>query len=152
MLGTKKKDLLITATRYLIASYFIFQVVFQCCCNPSLWWNFCHNTWSRIYSKVGKSSNHRFGRKIGRSRWFYWWRNGNSLLCYYEKWIRSVSLNYHVTVDVLWGQPIKLVQVASTLELRINQWNDLLFFDIVPCHFCGASELQTLIGHNYFTF
>ena len=32
--------------------------------------------------------------------------------------------------------PIKLV-------LRENQRNDLLFFEIVPCHFCGASEVQT---------
>ena len=45
-------------------------------------------------------------------------------------------------LDVLWGQPIKLAQVASTSELRENQWNDLLFFEIVPCHFCGASEVQ----------
>ena len=29
-----------------------------------------------------------------------------------------------------WGQPIKLVQVASTSELRENQQNDLLFFEI----------------------
>ena len=46
-------------------------------------------------------------------------------------------------VDVLWGQLIKLAQVASTLELREKQRNDLLFFEIVPCHFCGASEVQT---------
>ena len=45
-------------------------------------------------------------------------------------------------VDVLWGQPIKLVQVASTSELHENQQNYLLFFEIVPCHFCGASEVQ----------
>ena len=35
-------------------------------------------------------------------------------------------------VDVLWGQPIKLVQVASTLELLENQWKDLVFFKIIP--------------------
>ena len=51
-------------------------------------------------------------------------------------------------LDVLWGQPIKLAQVASTSELCENQQNDLRFFEIVPCHFCGASE----VGHNYFTF
>ena len=38
------------------------------------------------------------------------------------------------TLDVLWGQPIKLIQVASNSELRENQWNDLLFFEIVPSH------------------
>jgi hypothetical protein len=46
-------------------------------------------------------------------------------------------------VDVLWGQPIKLAQVASTSKLYENQRKDLLFFEIVPCHFCGASEVQT---------
>ena len=46
-------------------------------------------------------------------------------------------------LDILWGQPIKLIQVASTSELRENQQNDLLFFEIVPCHFFGASEVQT---------
>ena len=30
-------------------------------------------------------------------------------------------------VDVLWGQPIKLTQVASNSELREIQWNDLFF-------------------------
>ena len=33
-------------------------------------------------------------------------------------------------VDVLWGQRIKLAQVASTSELLENQWNDLVFFKI----------------------
>ena len=31
----------------------------------------------------------------------------------------------------MWGQPIKLIQVASNAELRVNQWNDLLFFEII---------------------
>jgi hypothetical protein len=31
-------------------------------------------------------------------------------------------------LDVLWGQPITLVQVASTSELHENQRNDLLSF------------------------
>ena len=46
-------------------------------------------------------------------------------------------------IDVFWGQPIKLIQVASNSELRENQWNDLLFFEIVPSHCFGASEVQT---------
>jgi hypothetical protein len=45
--------------------------------------------------------------------------------------------------DVLWGQLINLVQVASTSKLLENHQNALLFFEIVPCHFCGASEIQT---------
>ena len=51
--------------------------------------------------------------------------------------------NYYFLDDVLWGKPIKLVQVASTTELSENQGNHLLFFEIVPCHICGASEVQT---------
>ena len=43
-----------------------------------------------------------------------------------------------VHLDNLWGQPIKL-----TSELLGNQQNALLFFEIVPNHFCGASEVQT---------
>ena len=43
-------------------------------------------------------------------------------------------------LDVLWGQPIKLIHVASNSELHENQWNDLLFFEIVPSHCFGASE------------
>jgi hypothetical protein len=30
--------------------------------------------------------------------------------------------------------------VASNSDLRENQWNDLLFFKIVPSHCFGASE------------
>jgi hypothetical protein len=46
-------------------------------------------------------------------------------------------------IDVLWGQPIKLIQVAFNSELRENQWNNLLFLEIVPSHCFGASEVQT---------
>ena len=53
------------------------------------------------------------------------------------------------TLDVLWSQPIKLAQMASTSELQENQQNDLLFFEIVFCHYRGASEVQT---QNYFAF
>ena len=49
-------------------------------------------------------------------------------------------------LDVLWGQPIKLIQVAFNSELRENQWNNLLVFENFPCHF------KHKIGHNYFTF
>ena len=41
---------------------------------------------------------------------------------------------------MLWGQPIKLIQVASNSELRENQWNELLFFEIAPSHCFMASE------------
>ena len=49
----------------------------------------------------------------------------------------------HCLLDVLWGQPIKQNQVTSTSELPENQPNDILSFEIVPCHFCRASEVQT---------
>ena len=47
-------------------------------------------------------------------------------------------------VDVLWGQRIKLIQVASNSELRENQWKDHLFFEIVPSHCFGASEASKI--------
>ena len=56
---------------------------------------------------------------------------------------RIASHRYSYLVDVLLGQPIKLIQVASNSELQENQWNNLLFFEIVPSHCLGASEVQT---------
>ena len=47
-------------------------------------------------------------------------------------------------LDVLWGQPIKLAQVASTSELLENQQNDLVFFKIIPSHFCRSSEASKI--------
>ena len=47
-------------------------------------------------------------------------------------------------LDVLWGQRIKLIQVALNSELRENQWKDHLFFEIVPSHCFGASEASTI--------
>ena len=55
-------------------------------------------------------------------------------------------------VDVLWDQPIKLVQVASNSELRENQWNYLLFFEIVHSHCFGPQKYKHKIGHKYFIF
>ena len=40
-----------------------------------------------------------------------WMSNGN-------------SANKAACLDVLWGQPMQLVQVASNSELPENQWND----------------------------
>ena len=52
----------------------------------------------------------------------------------------SVTIVSTPPLDVLWGQRIKLIQVASNSELDENQWNDLLFFEIVPSHCFGAPE------------
>ena len=49
-------------------------------------------------------------------------------------------------VDVLWGQPIKLVQGASTSELLENQQNDLAFFKIP--HFCKALKASKINCFN----
>ena len=43
-------------------------------------------------------------------------------------------------LEVLCGQPINHFQVASTSKLLENQRNDLVFFKIIPSHFCKASE------------
>ena len=42
------------------------------------------------------------------------------------------------------GSPIKLIQVASNSELRENQWNNLLFFEIVPSHCFRASKASKI--------
>ena len=57
--------------------------------------------------------------------------------------IRNVSLGDYYLGDVSWGQLIKLAQGASTSKLLENQRNTLRFFEIILCHFCGASEVQT---------
>ena len=62
----------------------------------------------------------------------------------------SFDLNVYIfaftayVLDVLWGQLIKLIQGASNSELRENQLNDLLFFEIVPSHCFVASEASKI--------
>ena len=36
------------------------------------------------------------------------------------------------TLDVLWGQPIKLAQVASTSEFCENQWKTVFSLKLIP--------------------
>ena len=52
-------------------------------------------------------------------------------------------------IDVLWGQPIKLIQVASTSELHEN---DLFSLKLFPVIAAGPQKYKHKIGHNYFTF
>ena len=52
-------------------------------------------------------------------------------LGWYLQWCQFQAQS---VLDVLWGQGIKLIQVASNSELRENQWNNLLFFKIVPSY------------------
>ena len=51
-------------------------------------------------------------------------------------------------VDVLWGQPIKLIQIVSTLEFHEFWWNDLEVMFLVP----AAQKLEHKEKHNYFTY
>jgi hypothetical protein len=44
----------------------------------------------------------------------------------------------------LWGQPIKLAQVASTSELLENQWNDLFPSKSFPLISAGPQKPQKL--------
>ena len=94
-------------------------------------------------------------KKVARKEWRFYSSPRNAMgrcnmakdMCQKMEFNNSTEcdalLAPYYLVDALWGQPIKLVQVASTSELCENQRNDLLFFEIVPCHFCGASEVQT---------
>ena len=49
-------------------------------------------------------------------------------------------------LDVLWGQPIKLLHAASLSKLFENQRNDLVFFKIVPFSSAGPHKTQKLIA------
>ena len=57
----------------------------------------------------------------------------------YSDYIQHIHI-----LDVLWGQPNKLIQVASNSKLRENQWNNLLFFEIVPSHCFGPQKPQKM--------
>ena len=50
-------------------------------------------------------------------------------------------------INVLWGQPIKLIQVVSTSEFHEYWWNDLDFIFLIPSTCCRASEASKI---NYF--
>ena len=46
-------------------------------------------------------------------------------------------------LDVLWCQPIKLIQVVSTSEFHEYWWKDVDFIFFVPSIYCRASEVTT---------
>ena len=58
--------------------------------------------------------------------------------------IRNVSLGDYYLGDVSWGQLIKLAQGASTSKLLENQRNSLVFFKIIPFHFCKTSKASKI--------
>ena len=51
-------------------------------------------------------------------------------------------------LDVLWGQPIKLIQVASCM--KINGTN-LFFLNLFPLIASGPQKYKHKIGHQYFS-
>ena len=70
-------------------------------------------------------------------------------LCELFKWCQAMMRfelggAFWYIVDVLWGQPIKLIQVASNSELQENQWKDLLLIEIVPSHWFGAYSVDSI--------
>ena len=69
-----------------------------------------------------------------------WLLNGN---CYYTHDVCTLG-----PLDVLWGQPIKLAQVASTSELL--EFNEMAFFSLklFPVISAGPQKYKHKIGHN----
>ena len=51
-------------------------------------------------------------------------------------------------LDVLWGQPIKLIQVASTSELLENQRNTLFSLKLFPVISAGPKKYKHKTGHK----
>ena len=65
-------------------------------------------------------------------------------------WYKSIPIRADMIcslLDVLWGQPIKLIQVISTSEFHEYWWNDLEIIFLVP----AAQKLEHKVDHNYFT-
>jgi hypothetical protein len=55
-------------------------------------------------------------------------------------------------VDVLRGQPIKLIQVVSTSELPYFDGMTLVFSKSFPLVTAGPQKQKYKVGHTYFTF
>ena len=54
------------------------------------------------------------------------------------------KVQYWCLLDVLWCQPIKLIQVVSTSELHEYWWNDVDFIFFVPSACCRDSEASNI--------
>ena len=53
-------------------------------------------------------------------------------------------------LDILWGQPIKLIQVASNSEFRENQWNTFISLKLFALIASGPQKYKHEIGPNFF--
>ena len=71
-----------------------------------------------------------------------WTKIENPILKFFFETKTCFMVNSYL-LDVLWGQPIKLIQVVSTSEFHEYWWIDLEFTFFVPSTCCRASEVQT---------
>ena len=53
---------------------------------------------------------------------------------FYER-ILQERIGFRYVIDVLWGQPIKLIQVDSTVGFHDYWWNNIVFLIFCPLHF-----------------
>ena len=60
-----------------------------------------------------------------------------------NSFISKIIKNKITSIDVLWCQPIKLIQVVSTSEFHEYWWNDVDFIFLCPLHLVqGLRSLQ----------
>ena len=57
-------------------------------------------------------------------------------------YVVDIAMHCTYVLEVLRGQPTKLIQVVFTSKLHKNLWNNLVFLKIVPSGFCMASILM----------
>ena len=50
----------------------------------------------------------------------------------------------HYVLDVLWGQPIKLIQVVSASEFHEYWWNNFGFIFFCPLHLLHSALYQVV--------
>ena len=80
------------------------------------------------------------------------WKRGGLKHLYHTSSVHAFLISIASIIDVLLGQPIKLIQVASNSELR--EINGTAFFSskLVPLIASGPQKCKHKIGHKYFTF
>ena len=123
--------------------FFYTSSFIQSCVYRSLWrkvicLRFCH-VWEK--SKPSKLEMIMLQKKWAGQipfHWFYMEGKGFFLHCL------AYGIDKCYILDVLRGQPIKLIQVLSTSEFHEYWWKEIVcFFKILPSPFCKASEEQT---------
>ena len=79
-------------------------------------------------------------KKISVNKIFSNWSLVNIFISMISLWY---SGSWYV-IDVLWGQPIKLIQVVSTSEFHEYWWNDFGFIFLSPWLVAGPRKPQKL--------